>query len=111
MSRIALRSAHTPQARTLAPRKVFFATYTPRQKTIKFICAVRGVKSAHVVLRDEFYFFAAVRGGKSATLFSTHVSRQKTIKFICAVRGVKLCEAFELFCRWRQQNALLAIFH
>jgi hypothetical protein len=28
-----------------------------------------------------------------------------------AVRGVKLCEAFELFCRWRQQNALLAIFH
>ena len=66
---------------------------------------------AHVVLRDEFYFFAAVRGGKSATLFSTHVPRQKTIKFICAVRGVKLCEAFELFCRWRHQNALLAIFH
>jgi len=28
-----------------------------------------------------------------------------------AVHGVKLCEAFELFCRWRQQNALLAIFH
>ena len=44
LSRIALRSAHTPQARTLAPRKVFFATYTPRQKTIKFICAVRGAK-------------------------------------------------------------------
>ena len=44
---------------------------------------------AHVVLRDEFYFFAAVRGGKSATLFSTHVPRQKTIKFICAVRGAK----------------------
>jgi hypothetical protein len=28
-----------------------------------------------------------------------------------AVRGVKLCEAFELFCCRRQQNALLAIFH
>jgi len=48
---------------------VFFATYTPRQKTIKFICAVRG--------------------GKSATLFSTYTPRQKTIKFICAVRGAK----------------------
>jgi hypothetical protein len=43
--------------------------------------------------------------------FATYTPRQKTIKFICAVRGVKLCEAFELFCRWRQQNALLAIFH
>ena len=38
------REEHTPQARTLAPRKVFFATYTPRKKTIKFICAVRGAK-------------------------------------------------------------------
>jgi len=43
--------------------------------------------------------------------FATYTPRQKTINIICAVRGVKLCEAFELFCRWRQQNALLAIFH
>ena len=42
---------------------------------------------------------------------ATHMSRQKTDYIDFTPAGVKLCEAFELFCRWRQQNALLAIFH
>ena len=61
---------------------------------------------------DRLSVFVAHRSKHCKVSLRTHMSSSATnSNLFHAVRGVKLCEAFELFCRWRQQNALLAIFH
>ena len=61
---------------------------------------------------DKISALVAHRSNRCKVSLRTRMSSSATnSNLFHAVRGVKLCEAFELFCRWRQQNALLAIFH